>query len=112
MPDSFVSVGENTFPNAVPFTSGYSEEDLKKVCYFTPETPQDACPYIWKRFSSANYLTALLEDFPHLSIFNYQKTGFMQQPVDFYLRPLMQFMYDDKIFTNSEDVGEFFKHLP
>lgn len=26
----YTKVGENTFPNLVPFTTGYSEEDLKK----------------------------------------------------------------------------------
>jgi hypothetical protein len=82
------TVGSHTFPNFIALMSGYNEKEHEKICYFSPNTPQDDCPYIWKRFDSSQYLTALSEDFPILAIFNYMKTGFVDQPVDFYLRPL------------------------
>jgi hypothetical protein len=81
------SVGYNTFPNFVPIFTGYSEEDLVKICYPTRWTKLDDCPFIWKRFDEANYLTGLIEDAPWLNGFDYAKTGFVKQPVDFYSRP-------------------------
>jgi len=96
-----LSVGENTFPNAVSFISGYSLEDLQKICYCSRQTPQDDCPYIWKRFGAALYFTAFLEDSPAMATFNFLKTGFLTQPVDFYIRPFMQSMYDEKHFPGT-----------
>ncbi|CAG7734759.1 unnamed protein product [Allacma fusca] len=86
----YTKVGENTFPNAVAFLSGLNESSLEKACYFTPLTAQDSCPYIWKDFNEAQYITAHLEDSPELNAFNRFKTGFVQQQVDFYMRPFMQ----------------------
>jgi hypothetical protein len=82
-----ILVGTNTFPNFVPILNGYSEEDFIKICYPTRWTKLDDCPFIWKRFDEANYLTGLTEDAPWLAIFDYAKTGFVKQPVDFYSRP-------------------------
>jgi len=83
----FCSVGQNTFPNFIPLMTGYSEEDLKDICYAKRYVKQDNCPFVWKRFESANYITGHVEDNPKLAIFNYAKTGFVKQPVDFYGRP-------------------------
>jgi len=68
--------------------TGYSEEALKDICYSKRYIKQDNCPFVWKRFELANYLTGHVEDNPSLAIFNYAKTGFVKQPVDFYSRPL------------------------
>jgi hypothetical protein len=81
-------VGDNTFPNFLPITTGYNEQQLKGICYPSTNTKLDDCPFIWKQFERANYLTGLIEDSPIYAIFNYQKTGFVRQPVDFYSRPL------------------------
>jgi hypothetical protein len=83
-----IPVGTNTFPNFVPVSNGYSAEDLARICYPTRYTKFDECPFIWKRFDEANYLTGLVEDTPSGTMFNYYKTGFVKQPVDFYSRPL------------------------
>ena len=56
---------------------------------FATSIAQDSCPYLWKRFNRAKYLTGHLEDSPGLAIFSRYKTGFVEQQVDFYLRPLM-----------------------
>jgi len=87
------TVGDNTFPNYVPMTTSYSESDLTKICYNRWE-PIDECPFIWKQFSDAHYLTGLLEDAPALGTFNYMKMGFLHPPVDFYGRPLMIAAYE------------------
>lgn len=85
----FVTVGENTFPNAVAFTMGYQSEELPLVCNYSMSHPLDPCPFIWKEFSEANYLTAFIEDVPLLATFNHYKTGFVETPTDFYFRPFM-----------------------
>ncbi|ODN02078.1 hypothetical protein Ocin01_04570 [Orchesella cincta] len=85
----YTKVGENTFPNAVAFISGYQVQDLTKICFFSQNTRQDLCPFLWKKFSEANYLTALIEDVPLLATYNYFKTGFVEQPTDYYFRPYM-----------------------
>jgi len=82
-------VGENTHPNTIAFLTGYLQSDLMDTCLKTPETPQDICPYIWKRFDEANYFTATVEDAPGLVGFNYHKKGFVTRPTDFYFRPFM-----------------------
>jgi uncharacterized protein DUF229 len=82
-------VGENTHPNTAAFLSGYDHIDLGQDCMKSPHLPQDFCPYIWKRFDKANYLTATVEDAPGLVGFNYLKLGFVEQPTDFYFRPFM-----------------------
>jgi hypothetical protein len=82
-----LTVGDVTFPNIASVMNGYSEEDLVKICYPTRYTKQDDCPFIWKRFDEANYLTGLIEDSPSGAIFSYARTGFVKQPVDFYSRP-------------------------
>jgi hypothetical protein len=64
-------VGDNTFPNYCPMFTGYSEKEIVRICYPNKTTKLDDCPWIWKRFDKANYLTALVEDAPKVSAFNY-----------------------------------------
>ena len=68
-----------------------SSSSFDKDCNFLNSSlPLDGCPFIWKDFKRAGkYLTAFLEDVPHLATFNYEKIGFLRPPVDFYLRPFM-----------------------
>jgi hypothetical protein len=54
------TVGSNTFP----MLTGYTEGELKRICNFSNKTPQDDCPYIWKRFNFSVYITAHSEDEP------------------------------------------------
>ncbi|ODN02109.1 hypothetical protein Ocin01_04569 [Orchesella cincta] len=90
----YTKVGENTFPNMVPIMTSFSEDELVKICYHSRWTPQDKCPYLWKKFAQQNYLTAHLEDAPKMASFNYLKTGFIRSPVDIYLRPFMTAAYN------------------
>lgn len=82
------SVGENTFPNYCPIFFGYSEKDIKQICIIDQYTKLDDCPSIYKRLDEAKYLTTHTEDSANGPAFNYLKTGFVEQPVDFYPRPL------------------------
>lgn len=49
----------------------------------------DACPFMWKDFRNAGYVTAYGEDEASISSFNYHKPGFQKPPTDYYMRPYM-----------------------
>ncbi|CAG7729635.1 unnamed protein product, partial [Allacma fusca] len=82
----YTKIGENTFPNIMGVLAGM--ELNKYPCYNGSKYKVDSCPLIWKNYSRSNYVTAFLEDSPGLAIFNYLKTGFVEQPTDYYLRTL------------------------
>ena len=82
-------VGENTLPNLAAIFTGLNDEQLKDFCWKSRYKKFDDCPFIWKDFSDLNYVTAYLEDTPTQSTFNFQKTGFVKPPTDYYLRPMM-----------------------
>ncbi|UYV74235.1 hypothetical protein LAZ67_11002565, partial [Cordylochernes scorpioides] len=82
-------VGDNTFPNLIPITTGLSESELEKLCFPNSDTPLDDCPLIWKRYSEAGYRTFYAEDTPMMATFNYLKRGFNKIPTDYYFRPFI-----------------------
>ncbi|RXG53565.1 hypothetical protein Avbf_09198, partial [Armadillidium vulgare] len=63
-------VGENTFPNVIALLTGKLwDEDFAHKCFRLfvdhPEKyrfPFDDCPFIWKDFQRAGYMTALVEE--------------------------------------------------
>ena len=82
-------VGDNTFVNIVPLLTGETPEALgyPDTGQFM-EKPTDHLPLIWKNFSHYGYLTAFIEDSPQISAFNLRTKGFIQQPTDYYPRPI------------------------
>ncbi|CAG7724309.1 unnamed protein product [Allacma fusca] len=82
----YTKIGENTFPNMMAALGGMKLDDYP--CWRTRSTKLDDCPFIWKNFSDRNYITGSVEDSASLANFNYMKTGFVRQPVDYYFRPL------------------------
>lgn len=90
-------VQDNTFPNLVPVLSGLSVEEIRKLCWFKDSEFFDECPWIWKNFSSQNYVTAFGEDSCNIGLFNYLKNGFLYQPTDYYIRPY--------VYTNERRIG-------
>ncbi|TDG40347.1 hypothetical protein AWZ03_013225, partial [Drosophila navojoa] len=93
-------VGDNTLPNLLAMLTGYSDEDTNKICDVFVPGCLDRLPFIWKHFKDQNYTTAMAEDSMNISTFNYMKPGFMEQPVDYYLRPLLMAM--KKTFNESQ----------
>lgn len=92
-------MADNSFPNMVPLLTG---RRLYKAELSGDENygPYDGWPFIWRNFSSLQpplgYLTALLEDFPQFTLFNYHSKGFRQgQPTDFYPRPFWQHLFSE-----------------
>ncbi|XP_015182249.1 PREDICTED: uncharacterized protein LOC107069440 isoform X2 [Polistes dominula] len=83
----YTKVADNTYPNLITVLSGLNQDELEKLCWQHKKKTFDECPFIWKNMSSAGYRTILAEDACHMSIFNYLKPGFKEQPTDYYLRP-------------------------
>jgi len=64
--------------------------------------PYDDWPFIWKKFQSKGYATALIEDHPDYTLFNYESEGFVRKsPTVFYPRPYWLHMYRNH--DTSED---------
>ncbi|XP_037906319.1 uncharacterized protein LOC119648621 [Hermetia illucens] len=91
-------VGINTFPNVLAMLAGISIEYKGDNGTIKPDDPEtkcdphdffDSCPFIWKNFRKAGYVTAYGEDKPEYSTFNYEKKGFQHSPTDYYLRPFL-----------------------
>ena len=80
-------VGLNTYPNLMPILTGRPGKDIRDAIKDRHKA-HDNVPFIWKNFSSNNYITMYAEDTPDISSFNYKKLGFVKQPTDFYLRPV------------------------
>lgn len=68
---------------------GYNSTLAYNVCQPTVPGKLESCPFIWQNFRDAGYVTAYGEDEAAISTFNYHKTGFVNPPTDFYLRPYM-----------------------
>lgn len=87
--NGYTKIADNTFPNLMAILSGREMRDIRQSCYHSNKNKVDDCPFIWKEFSDLGYITAYAEDTPNISTFNYLKTGFVDKPTDYYLRPFM-----------------------
>ncbi|XP_017081490.2 uncharacterized protein LOC108114855 [Drosophila eugracilis] len=101
--EGYNKVGDNTFPNLLAVLTGQSEEAVRKICDVKKPGCLDSLNFIWKRFKSANYTTAIAEDCQSISTFNYLKPGFVKQPTDYYLRPLL--LAIEKMFKVTKEFG-------
>ncbi|XP_022234991.1 uncharacterized protein LOC106473914 [Limulus polyphemus] len=95
-------VADNSFPNMIPFLTG------RRVYTDPPELPGDQSigpfddwPFVWKNFSNAGYITALHEDSPEFTLLNYLSKGCLNQPTDFYLRPLWLALQGSPLWKES-----------
>ncbi|XP_022229325.2 uncharacterized protein LOC111078777 [Drosophila obscura] len=82
-------IGRNTFPNMIRLLSGLSPKELNDSCVSGNKTFDD-CHLLWDDFKAAGYTTSYGEDSDIYDIFTLNKRGFVRQPTDFYLRPVMQ----------------------
>lgn len=84
--------GEPTIENYIPFALGRASNDTEGWDRRFPNYAGkwDDMPFIWKNFSSANYVTMNIEDSPNWHTFNFNgRTGFTYKPLDYYSRPYM-----------------------
>lgn len=84
----YMKVGENTYPNLVALLTGLRTAGVEELP-IRDETNEyfDDIPFIWKSFSQKKYATLYAEDLPLLNTFNLRKKGFLNPPVDHYMRP-------------------------
>ncbi|XP_030377783.1 uncharacterized protein LOC115626546 [Scaptodrosophila lebanonensis] len=81
-------MGDNTFPNLLAVLTGYSPETADiEICNTKSVGCLDKLPFIWQLYKKAGYMTAYGEDMGYLNTFIYLLKGFVNQPVDHYLRP-------------------------
>ncbi|CAG7833821.1 unnamed protein product [Allacma fusca] len=83
-------LGEPTMPNIIPLLLGASSsQEFWKTQKPSWTSQWDGYPFIWKKFTSLNYVTMFLEDDTVMGTFNYGgQTGFNMEPTDYYPRPL------------------------
>ena len=86
--NGYNKIGENTFPNLMAILSRESMKNLNRWWRNTTKKMDD-CPIIWKDFNEAGYVTLYAEDTPTISTFNFMRTGFVEKPTDYYMRPFM-----------------------
>lgn len=67
--------------------TGFNNSMAYKICNPKKVGKLDACPIIWNTFKEMGYATAYAEDEVSINTFNYHKYGFLEPPVDHYLRP-------------------------
>lgn len=90
--DGMNKMADNSFPNMAPLLTGrlMYRGELKNEDY----GPYDDWPLIWKDFASKGYTTALIEDHPRFTLFNYFSNGFVHgTPTHFYPRPFWLQLY-------------------
>jgi hypothetical protein len=93
--DHFNTVGENTFPNMVPFFSGINplnvpELQLRSEMDFykqIDDTFHDHLPFIWREYEKNGYITMYDQDTANFAVFKYLKNGFRYNPTSFYGQP-------------------------
>lgn len=68
---------------------GYNSSLAYGTCEPTIPGKLEQCPFLWTDFRNAGYVTAYGEDEASISTFNYHKTGFINPPTDYYMRPYM-----------------------
>ncbi|XP_036225650.1 uncharacterized protein [Bactrocera oleae] len=87
----FNKVGDNAYSNLIPLFTGLAADELKLSCMRAKELHYTECPFIWKRFKEAGYMTSFLEDVARTSLFS-MDTIFSHPPTDYYIRPIVMEM--------------------
>lgn len=87
----FNKVGDNTYSNLIPLFTGLAADEFKLSCMRAKELHYTECPFIWKRFKEAEYMTSFLEDVARTSLFS-MDTILSHPPTDYYIRPIVMEM--------------------
>ncbi len=87
---AFHSIAPSTLSNLMASLMGLKRTQAREVCTPNWESPFDPCPFIWKNYSSQNYVTMYIEDGGESS-FNWGgQSGFHQKPTDYYINILFK----------------------
>ncbi|KAI4463517.1 hypothetical protein MML48_4g00014800 [Holotrichia oblita] len=93
----FMRIDEDAFSNVMALLTGLQKADYYLCWTDDNDTTFDNCPFVWRTFSSQQFLTAFVEDAGHADIFNHNKNGFSVQPVDYYWRPFNMLLDEIKL---------------
>lgn len=97
-------VGENSFPNMLPFFTGLHTEnntDLNltderaNIFKFEKEKFEDFQPFIWKDYEKENYVTMYSEDLNSLGLFNYLSPGMQYKDESQYCKVFWLYILDN-----------------
>ena len=98
----------NTFPNAFSLMTGLTptEANWSRKEYMD----RQGFRFLWQDFADEGYRTFFAEDVPIMNIFNFAKTGFVDQPIHYYVRTIeMAKDQHRKLFTKK---GNCFGDIP
>lgn len=85
----YMKVGDNTFPNVVPVLTGKRPGTVDLPNPDGGPFDLQKFPFIWQKFSMEKYATFYAEDYPIITAFNTEASGFKEPPTDHYMRPWM-----------------------
>lgn len=91
---SYNKVGSGTIENMFSLLTG---KVLEMFWTNGRASTFDHCDLIWKKFSAEGYRTMFQEDAPDMGMFNYEKTGFISPPTDYYYRPFATALEGSKV---------------
>lgn len=86
-----VKVVDDSYPNMIAALAGLNA--------FSDEingTIHRDIDFVWKHFKSEGYATALVEDSPEFTLFNYLPDGFRKQPTHWYPRPYWLYVHSER----------------
>ena len=85
--NGYAKVLENTLVNVVPILTGKFVEELVGEPYDERiYDPMENYRYIWNDFADEGYMNMFAEDAPHIGTFDYDKSGFVKTPTDYFPR--------------------------
>jgi len=83
------SLAPSTLTNFMAFLIGLRRSEVSATCARWWSNPYDSCPFIWKNYSSQNYVTMYAEDGEQSFNWGVQK-GFNEKPTDYYIHSLFR----------------------
>lgn len=86
--------------------TSYNQTIAEKKCQYNTlgGYNQPMCNLIWNNFRDYGYRTAYAEDVPLISTFNFGRSGFAEQPTDYYLRPFTICIENNMRVENIDDL--------
>ncbi|KAI1306021.1 hypothetical protein HDE_01188 [Halotydeus destructor] len=92
---NFVKIDDNSFPNLITMLTG-RHVGYKEAREMSKEYLDEKFDYIWNYYRDKGYVTGFTEDMAQIGLFNFNKGGFQEQPVDWYTHAYWVHMFPRK----------------